>query len=72
MLHGEIFLSLLCSHSSWGSALDLAPPVNVGSSLASVLPPDRRELTEGLIRGLSLTQALGREGYQMRGEPVVA
>ena len=29
-LLGEISLSLLCSHSSRGSALDLAPPLRVG------------------------------------------
>ena len=29
-LHGEISLSLPCSHSSWGLALDLAPPLRVG------------------------------------------
>ena len=36
-LLGEISLSLLCSHSSWGSALDLAPPLHVGCLRASVL-----------------------------------
>ena len=72
MLHREISLSLLCSCSSWGSALDLAPPLHVGCPLASVLCPDRRGLKERLIRGLWLTQAGGREGYGMRGKPVVA
>ena len=71
-LHGEISLSLLCSHSSWGSVLDLAPPLHVGHPLASVLCPDRRRLKERLIRGLWLTQACGREGYRMQGKPVVA
>ena len=34
-LLGEISLSLLCSHSSWGSALVLAPPLCVGHLRAS-------------------------------------
>ena len=62
-LLGEISLSLLCSHSSRGSALDLAPPLHVGCLRASVLPSDRTGLKEQLIRGLWLTQAMGREGY---------
>ena len=61
-LHREISLSLLYSHSSWGSALDLARPLHVGRPLTSVLCPDRRGLMEQLIRGLWLTQAGGREG----------
>ena len=36
-LLGEISLSLLCSHSSRGSALDLDPPLRVGRLRASVL-----------------------------------
>ena len=32
----EISLSLLCSHSSWASALDLAPPLLVGHLRMSV------------------------------------
>ena len=71
-LLGEISLSLLCSHSSWGSALGLAPPLHVGFPLASVLHPDRRGLKERLIKGLWLTQAVGREGYGMQGKPVAA
>ena len=47
-------------------------PLHVGQPLASVLHPDRRGLKEHLIRGLWLTQARGREGYRVRGEPVVA
>ena len=35
-LLGEISLSLLCSNSSWGSALDLASPLCVGHLRASV------------------------------------
>ena len=61
-LLGEISLSLLCSHSSRGSALDLAPPLRVGRLRASVLRSDRTGLKEQLIRGLWLTQARGREG----------
>ena len=70
-LLGEISLSLLCLHSSRGSALDLAPPLRVGRLRASVLRSNRMGLKEQLIRGLWLTQARGREGYGMRGEPVV-
>ena len=71
-LQGEISLSLLCLHSSWGSALDLAPPLSVGHLRASVPRPDRTGLKEQLIRGLWLTQVGVREGYGMWGEPVVA
>ena len=71
-LLGEISLSLLCSHSSRGSALHLDPPLRVGHLRASVLCSDRTGLKEQLIRGLWLTQAGGREGYGMRGEPVAA
>ena len=59
----EISLSLLCSHSSWGSALDFAPLLHVGRLRASVLRSDRMALKEQLIQGLWLTQAGGREGY---------
>ena len=62
-LLGEISLSHLCSHSSWGSALDLDPPLHVGRLRASVPHPDRTGLKEQLLRGLWLTQAAGREGY---------
>ena len=71
-LLGEISLSLLCLHSSWGLALDLAPPLHVGHLRASLLHSDRTGLKEQLIRGLWLTQARGREGYGMKGEPVAA
>ena len=70
-LMGEISLSLLCSHSSWDSALDLALPLPVGRLRASVLHSDRIGLKEQLIRRLWLTQAAGREGYGVRGEPAV-
>ena len=66
-LLGEISLSLLCSHSSWGSALDLAPPLHVGHQRASVLRSDRTELKEPLIRGLWLTQARGKGGARSAG-----
>ena len=62
-LLGEISLSLLCSRSSWGSALDLDLPLCVGRLRASVPRPDRTGLKEQLIQGLWLTQAGGREGY---------
>ena len=71
-LLGEISLSLLCSHSSRGSALDLAPPLHVGRLKASVLLSDRTGLKEQLFRGLWLTQAGGREGYRVQGEPAAA
>ena len=38
----------------------------------SVLHSDRLGLKEQLIQGLWLTQAGGREGYGMRGEPAVS
>ena len=73
-LLGEISLSLLSLslHSSWGSALDLAPPLSVGCLRASVLRSDRTGLKEQLIRGLWLTQDGGREGNGMWGEPAAA
>ena len=71
-LLGEISVSLLCSHSSWGSALDLAPPLRVGRLRASVPSPDRTGLKEQLIWGLWLTQAGGREGYRVWCKPAAA
>ena len=62
-LLGEISLSLLCSHSSWGSALDLDPPLRGGRLRASVLRSDRTGFKEQLLRVLWLTQAGGREAY---------
>ena len=62
-LLGEISLSLLCSHSSWGSALGLAPPLRVGHPLASFLHSDKRGFKQRLFRGLLFPQAVGREGY---------
>ena len=71
-LLGDISFSLLCSHSSWGSALDVASLLHVGRLRASVRHAVRTGLKKQLIRGLWLTQARGREGYSMRGEPLAA
>ena len=62
-LLGGISLSLLCLHSSWGSALVLAPPLHVGGPQDSVPCPDRRGLKQRLIRALLLAQAREREEY---------
>ena len=62
-LLAEISLSLLCSYSSRGSALDLDLPLHVGRLRASVLCSHRTGLKEQLLRGLWLTQAGGRERY---------
>ena len=62
-LLGDLSLSLLCLHSSRGSALDLHPPLRVGCLRASVLRSHRTGLKEQLLRGLWLTQAGGRERY---------
>ena len=66
-LLGEISLSLLCSYSSQGSALDLDPPLHVGRLRASVPRPDRTGLKEQLLRGLWLTQAGGGRGTEEVG-----
>ena len=66
-LLGEISLSVLCSHISWGSALDLDPPLRVGHLRASVLCSDRTGLKDQLIRGLWLTQARGEGGVRSEG-----
>ena len=55
-LLGEIFLSLLCSHSSQSSALDLDLLLCVGCLRASVLRSDRTGLKKQIILGLWLTQ----------------
>ena len=52
--------------------MDLDPPLRIGHLRASVLRSDRTGLKEQLIRGLWLTQAMGREGYGVRGEPAAA
>ena len=49
--------------------MDLAPPLRVGHLSMSVPHPDRSEVKEQLIRVLWLTQARGRVGYGMQGEP---
>ena len=51
--------------------MDLDPPLRVGRLKASVLRSDRTGLKE-LIRGLWLTQARVREGYEVRDEPAAA
>ena len=66
-LLGEISLSLLCSYSSRGSALDLDPPLRVGRLRASVPRPDRTGLKEQLLRGLWLAQAGGGRGTEEAG-----
>ena len=75
-LQGEISLSLLCLHSSWGSVLVLAPPLCVGHPQASFTHPDRRGLKQQLIRlSCSLRLGGGRGTVViigMRGEPEVA
>ena len=71
-LLGEVSLSLLCSHSSWGSDLDLDPPLRVGRLRASVLRSDRTGLKEQLLRGLWLTQAGEGAVRRRRGEPEAA
>ena len=71
-LLGEISLSLLCSYSFRGTALDLDLPLHVGRLRASVPRPDRTGLKELLMRGLWLTQVGGREGYGWGGEPATA
>ena len=70
-LLGEISLSLLCSHSSRVSALDLDLPLHVGRLRASVLCSDRKGLKEQLIRG-SGSLWPGERGVWMRGEPAAA
>ena len=50
-LLGEISPSLLCSHSSRGSALDLDPPLHVGRLRVSVSCPVRTGLKEQLLLG---------------------
>ena len=61
-LHREISVSLLFSHSSWVSALILAPPLCVGHPQLSVPCLDRRGLKQQLIWVLLFTQDGQREG----------
>ena len=62
-LLGEISLSLLCSHSSLGSALDLDPPLHEGCLRLSVLHSHKPVLKEQLLRGLWVTQDGRMVGY---------
>ena len=71
-LLGEISLSFLFLHSSWGSTLELALPLHVGSLRTSVPHPERTGLKEQLIRGLWITQVMGKEGHRMWGKPAAA
>ena len=69
-LLGEISLSLLCSHSSWGSALDLALPLRVGRLRASVFPFRQDGVKGAADSGVLAHSGLGgREGYRMQGNP---
>ena len=61
-LLGEISLSLLCSHSSRVSALDLALPLRVGRLKVSVLCSDRTGLKEQLIGGSGSLRPGGGRG----------
>ena len=61
-LLGEISLSLPCSHSSWGSALDLDLPLRVGHLRASVLCSHRTGLKEQLIGGSGSLRPGGGRG----------
>ena len=52
--------------------MDFTLPLRVGHLRVSITRPDRMVLKEQLIRWLWLTQAGGREGYGMWGEPAAA
>ena len=71
-LLGEISLSLLCSHRSRVSALDLDLALRVGHLRASVCCSDRKGLKEQMLPELWLTQARGEGKVRMRGEPAAA
>ena len=59
----EISLSLLCSRSSWGSALDLAPPLSVGR-LRVVCSLLRQDGVQGAAASGALAHSGGgREWY---------
>ena len=62
----SLFAQLLGFSFAFGPASACRSPEGVCSC------PDRTGLKEQLIRGLWLTQARGREGYRMRGEPAEA
>ena len=61
-LLGKISLSLLSSHSSRVSALDLDPPLRVGRLRASVLRSHRTGLKEQLIWGSGSLRPGGGRG----------
>ena len=71
-LLGEISLSLLCSHSSQGSALDLDPPLRVGLLRASLPRPDRTGFKGAAALGALAHSGGGQGRIRMRGEPAVA
>ena len=52
--------------------MDLALPLLIGCLRASVLHSDRMRLKKHLVLVLWLTQAGEKEGYGVRGEPVMA
>ena len=64
---GEISLSLLCSHSSWGSALDLDPPLHVGRLRASVPCSHRMGLKEQLFWDSGSLRPVGGRGTNVGG-----
>ena len=71
-LLGEISLSLLCSCSSWGSALDLAPLLSVGR-LRVVCSSLRQDGVQGAAGSGALAHSgWGEGGVRMHGEPVAA
>ena len=55
-----------------GFSFGCGPASACRSLRTSVLRSLRTGLKEQLIQGLWLTQAVGREGYGMRGEPATA
>ena len=66
-LLGEISLSLLCSHSSRGSALDVVPPLHVGRLRASVLRSHRMGLKEQVLGGSGSLRQGGGSGTEEAG-----
>ena len=77
-LLGEISLSILCSHSSQGSGLDLAPPLRVGRLRASVLRCSSLFFRQDGVKGAAASGALAHPGrgeggvQRRRGEPAAA
>ena len=64
-LLGEISLSILCLHSSSGSASDFAPPLHVGHPPASVLRPDRMWLKSCWLGGPGSLRLGGGRGMEI-------